>query len=405
MTEADDRVRTAIRELADEGEPVDVGRAVLARLDRRRRRLRAGAVAVASVAVAAALVVPQLIASNRDSGGTDAPPSATSPGDRPLFAGIPGVAAAAGAPSGRLVVAAYGTEAGVSYLLDPRSGDYRRLPVQGVLAVSPDLRWALAARSVLVTDAAGSGPLDARQYGFYDATTGDAAGWLDLDKDVDPRSGTEVGQASWSPDGRTVALAVRRGVAGQGWITEQVALVDVRSGAVAMTTVGPAAGLEPVDLLGWTRDSSGIVLTADRVGTDQAPSGHLVYGRDGTLIASIRWKSQGYALLSAGLDLVAVTAIDSNQVTLIDTMSGANRASYTGQRLTSSDKVVGWRDAEAIVRSQQCGASGCTDGPVLSGIDLDTGIRKPLRILPTEAQRIVISSADSLTDQFRGMSW
>jgi hypothetical protein len=405
MTEADDRVRMAIREFADEGEPVDVGRAVLARLDRRRRRVRAGAVAVVSLAVVALLVVPQLIAWNRGSGGTGPAPSAASPDDRQRFAGIPGGAAVAGAPSGRLVVAAYGTDAGVSYLLDPRSGDYRPIPVQSVLAVSPDLRWALVARSFVVTDTTGSGPLGARQYGFYDATTGDPVGWLDLDKDVDPRSGTDVGQASWSPDGRAVALAVRRGVAGQGWITEQLALVDVRSGAVAMTTVDPAAGLEPVELLGWTRDSTGIVLTADQVGTDQAPSGHLVYNRDGSLTASARWSSQGEALLAAELDRVVVTAIDGNDVVLIDTMTGATRAHYTRQRLTSSDRIVGWRDAEAIVRAQQCGASGCTDGPALSGVTLDTGIRKPLRTLPTEAKRIVISSADTLTDQSRNMSW
>jgi hypothetical protein len=140
-------------------------------------------------------------------------------------------------PGHEAVVAAYSAaDDGTYWLLDPESGDYRRVPA-AVLTVSPDLRSAVLRTDVII-----------------DARTGATQGRLDLGDDWD---------ADWSPDGHRLALTRRKGsYATDIWLGE-LRFVDPTRRTTTTVSLPDREPYVPERVLGWL---DGGYLLATRTG-------------------------------------------------------------------------------------------------------------------------------------------
>jgi hypothetical protein len=394
VIDAEEAARTAVRELTDEARPVFLGDRVLLRIRRRNRR--------ASVGVAVILAALAAIVVGWPSGASREVPSAVVPVDPPAspagaepwrrFTGLTSMPSVAdGRRTNRLVVAARATSAdGPVSILDPTTGRYRPSGVAAVLAVSPDLRFAVVARQA-PDSAAGS-----MEYGVYDTAADGVLGRFDLGARLGQ---DELSRAVWSPDGRSVALSVRRAGPDLGWQAVKLLVVDARTGAVAAAEIRPRSGLEPVEMLGWTTDSQAVVFTADRTGTDEAPSGHIVYDLSGTGVAAHRWSQPSNPVPVLGTDELALVPIDGEQITVIGVRDGSTRRHYltrTVNAVRGWDSPMAWRGDEMVL---------WPDAAVILGVSAVTGASRVLSTFPQSPQTLVIAPAPEPTGPVTALTW
>lgn len=411
MKDVEETVRTALRGLADEGRPVFLGDRALARLRRRRRRTGAVVGLTIATVVAALIIWPHWFVRGgvpERPVGSPGPSGAAQPW--PRFVGLGVNPAPAGTPGAdRLVVTAYHlAPEGQAYVLDPTGGRYRPSGLQRVLAVSPDLRFALMSREQLVVDEPGSSQLSESEYAIYDATSGRVLGGLDLAGSVHREQGDSVSAASWSPDGDTLVVSVRRGIPQRGWLATRLLVVDVQTGRIRSVEIKPTAGLEPIDLVGWTQDSRAVVLTADRSGSDEAPRGHIVYDLSGRAIATHRWPTQSNAIASAGADELALVPMDDADVTVMQMVTGTIRHRFPIAKIAANpgwDHPIAWRSGELVVRPAGCGAAGCADGRRIVGIDPATGQSRTLFTLEPSTWDIVVAPTGGAGPSVARLSW
>jgi hypothetical protein len=165
VTDFEHEVRRALRDLADEGRPVALGRRALDRVRRRRER-RARAVSAAAAVALVAVAVPRLLGA--DQRPADPPPDLT----------------------GRTVIAAYST-ATDARVLDRDTGRYRRTELE-VESVAPDLGRAVGTREAGYPT---TYPAEEPRLGVLDIGTGRTEWFPMSDPVADPQ---------WSPDGRQV---------------------------------------------------------------------------------------------------------------------------------------------------------------------------------------------------------
>ena len=229
-------VRLAVRELANEGRPVDLGERAL-----RRRAAPAGpggrrlGPAVMAVVAAAALwpgfgrhtAVPP---AGSDAGGRTRPGHLHGP--RP----VPGPRRRRARPPSRplrrrpgMVISAYLTPERRLRVLDPTTGAYCPAPGTALLmAVSPDLRYAVIGPSHRRPDPVRRA-VHQYEFGIYDAVTaggGQAWTWRYRSGQFTATEGLVAGRP-------TVAVALRAGLDnGGGWLVRAVALVEVETGEV-----------------------------------------------------------------------------------------------------------------------------------------------------------------------------
>ncbi|HET8659917.1 MAG TPA: hypothetical protein VFM55_13075 [Micromonosporaceae bacterium] len=400
MRELEPAVRAVLRELAGEGLPVDLGERALAGARRRARRRVAGA---AGVTLAVALGAGLLLGPGAGTGHRPARTTPAAPVEQPAaWPAFTGVARPPGgpttAPTDRLLVAAYlSAPGGPAHVLDPVTGRYRAPGVDRVLAVSPDLRLALVARDSPVPDGTGSGPVGVSEYGIYDTVAGRVLGRLDLAAWVDPPAGRTAWHAAWSPRGESLVLLVRAGVAGRGWLADRLLFVDLATGVVRAVGTGASGGLEPVELLGWTADGRGVALAADRVGTDEAPRGHIVYDLTGRPAGAYPWPGQHNAVPVVGADRLALLPVDQGGVTVVEVVTGAVRDRFPGQAVRAVpgwESALAWRGGELLLRPLTCPpAGGCDYGAQLLAVEAATGRSRVLHTLPQAWPVIVVAPA------------
>ena len=410
MRDLEPAVRVALRELAGEGRPVDLGERALAGARRRaRRRIAGAAVMTLAMAVGAGLLLgPAAGGGPEVDGGPDTgdgrasggPPVAGEPAATwPVFTGLgrlPGKPPTA--PTDRLLVAAYLTApGGPAHLLDPVTGRYRAPGVDRVLAVSPDLRLALVARDSSVPDETGSGPVGVSEYGIYDTVAGRVLGRLDLAAWVDPVAGRTAWHAAWSPAGASVVLSVRLGVTGRGWLADRLLFLDLATGGIRPVSIAASGGLEPVELLGWTADGQGVALAADRVGTDEAPRGHIVYDLTGRPAGAYPWPGQHHAVPVVGADRLALLPFDRSDLTIVEVTTGAVRGRFPGEAARAVpgwESALAWRGAELLLRSLTCPpAGGCDYSAQVLAVEAATGRSRVLHTLPQAWPVLVVAPA------------
>ena len=438
MIDVDEAVRAAVRDLADEGRPVDLGDRALAGVRRKTRRSRAlTAVGVAAVA-AGVLAWPQWVTRDGRPAVTppgpsvvetpptpapatpSAPPSALALEPWPTFAGLPTVPAAPPeTAAGRLVVAAYTTypaptgpaivPASVgTYLLDPTTGRYRLSNVDNALAFSPDLRYALVTRQHEISEPGSGATLGIAEYGIYDTVAGRIRGQLNVEAWVPPLGDRVVWDGSWSPDGRSIVLGVRKAIQGRGWLAEKLIFIDVLTGGLRAVDISPTQGLEPLELLGWTRDSLGIALAAGRIGTGEAPRGHVLYDLNGRPISVHSWPGQRNAIRVINADQLLLMPIGPDEIAVMGLSTGAVQHRYPTQPVSTLpgwELPLGWRDGTLIYRSQACTADGCTDGPQVFGVSPDTGQSRTLYTLAATVRHVVLAPGGGLTGKAAQLTW
>ena len=353
-------VRQAVLDLADEGRPVNLGEQALRGVRRRRvRSVAASAVAVVAV-IAAVSLWPGL--GHRTAVPPADPAPTVSEGRWPTFGGLGLVPApprgeaadttpeAAGADGDRGL-----PDAGEPscYVLDPTTLGYRPAPATAVAAVSPDLRYALVSRE----QAAGeeTEPGRAPEIGFYDTVAGRVLGEVDLT----PFAGE--GEFAGVERRLVARRRHRRGPAagrpaGPGWAVTSLVLIDVRTGAVRSVALRPANGLEPQALVGWAHDRRRLIFEADPVGTDLAPTGHLLVDPETGTSAGVTWPTQGRLLTGPGTDDVAMMSIDEQ------CRHGAGpghrarscRSTHRSSPLTTDVTALVWRGGEVVAMDQDC---------------------------------------------------
>ena len=375
--DAEEAARTAVRELTDEARPVFLGDRVLRRIRRRNRRASAGVAVILAALAATVISWPSVAGRDVPSAVAPVDPSASAARAEPWrpFAGLTRLPSA-GPRTDRLVVAAWAASPGSPIsILDPTTGRYRPFGVAAVLAVSPDLRFAIVTRQA---------PSGGVEFGVYDTAADVVLGRLD----VDARLGRdELSRAAWSPDGGSVALSVRRAVPELGWLAVQLLVVDARTGAVAAADIRPRSGLEPVDMLGWTTDSQAVVFTADRTGTDEVPSGHIVYDVSGAGVAAHQWAQPSNAVPVVGTDELALVPIDGEQITVIGVRDGSPRRHYpthTVNAVRGWDSPMAWRGDEMVL---------WPDRAVIRGVSAVTGGSRVLSSVPQSSQTVVVAPA------------
>lgn len=433
MIDVDEAVRAAVRDLADEGRPVDLADRALAGARRRTRRARATAVLAVAAVTAGVLTWPQW--ATRDGGPAvtptgpavvETPPTPTPAPSRPgvepwpTFTGLPTVPTAPPqSPADRLVVAAYATypqPAGRAvdptsvdtHLLDPTTGQYRMSNVDSALAFSPDLRYALVTRQHAVSEPGGAALIGVDEYGVYDTAAGRILGRLDVATWAPPLGDHVVSGGSWSPDGRSIVLAVRRAVQGSGWLAERLIFVDVLTGGLRAVDIRPTQGFEPLQLLGWTADSHGIALAADRIGTDEAPRGHVIYNRNGGPISAHSWPGQSNAVRVINTDQLLLMPLQPGEIAVMGLSTGAVQHRYPTKPVSTMpgwELPLGWRDGTLIYRSQTCTPDGCTDRPQVLAVVPDTGQSRTLHTLPDTARHIVLAPGGGLTGKAAQLTW
>jgi hypothetical protein len=418
MTEA---VREAVRDLADEGRAVDLGEKAVTAVRRRTGRTRVVGTAMVALAVAAVLVWPEWIA-RTDSPAGSAPTAVPAPSMSaplwPEFTGLHAVPAApAGAASDRLVMAAYTTHPETSpvdpatvatFLLNPTSGRYERADVDVAHAFSPDLRFALVARHHQVPNPDGANFGDITEFGVYDTVVGRIVGRFDLDRWAAPPSERFVWNGFWSPDGRSIVLEIRLGIHGRGWLADRAVFVDVLTGALTGVDLAPAQGFEPQEMLGWTADSKRIALTADQVGTDQAPSAHTVYDQTGRPVSVHPWPQQSNPRRAVNADQLLLMPMDPGEAVVMDLSTGDIEHRYPTEPISSLPSwgyPLGWRDGTLIYREQICIADTCTDGREVLGVTPATGQSRKLYTVPEETRHIVLAPAGALTGAAASLTW
>jgi hypothetical protein len=395
-------VRAAVRDLAGEARPVFLGDRAVRAVQRRNRWVTAAAglavtlvvAGVAAVALGADLARPPEGTAPDGAATASRPATAGPPAPEPgrpwpVFGGLGEGVPAAAQRGDRLVVAAYATGvAGPAHVLDPATGAYRPAGADAVLTVSPDLRYAVVMRT------AEEGGTVGREYGIYDTGSATVLGRLDVAAWLDPSGEYDLSRADWSPDGRSVALSVRRAVPGLGWLATRVLLLDARTGAVRAAGIEPHGGLEPVELLGWTGDSAAVVFTADRIGTDQAPGGHLLYAPSGRALAARSWPGQANAVRVTGTDDVALLPLGGGDIAVVGLRDGAVRARYPAAKVRDVaggwESPLAWRGDELIVRSEDCSAAGCSPGTELVGVAAASGDTHVLGAVPKPWQTLVV---------------
>ncbi|MGH3734649.1 MAG: hypothetical protein ACRDT6_03350 [Micromonosporaceae bacterium] len=204
-----------------------------------RRQRRTTATLVGAVAIVAVLSIAIPVALYGGGGGGPAVrpggvyPSSTDPGApaEPVFP-TPG-----GGPN---VIHVYAVDSfSVSYLLDEKTGGYRKLPYE--IALSPDLK------TVAVSDGTRAGIADRAEL----ATDGpEAVRWLEQPER--PYSGI-----SWAPDGKAVAFtAIHKGSRG---VTFTAYRYELKTRKVTTTPVGQIVGSR----VGWTADSRRYIVLRD----------------------------------------------------------------------------------------------------------------------------------------------
>ncbi|ASW56509.1 hypothetical protein CIK06_23635 [Plantactinospora sp. KBS50] len=145
---------------------------------------------------------------------------------------------------------------GDSTLIDPVSGDYRRVPGQ-VHTVSPDLRWA-------VVSVERPGVPQRFEFWLYDMITGRRAESLGVMPFTFVR---------WSGDGRRMAFVDVAMVNREEHCASRVRFVDVATGAVRKVSLDCTAGRDYV--VGWTRHGAIILRNADGTWVTVDDRGHV----------------------------------------------------------------------------------------------------------------------------------
>jgi hypothetical protein len=398
VIDVNEALRQAVRDLAGEGRPVDLADRAL---------------------TAAVLVWPQWTARHaRPPHTTPRPEPSLSSSPWPRFAGLPAVPAMpAGAPSDRLVVAAYTTHPEptggsvdpatvATFVLDPTTGRYVRRDVDSVRTFSPDLRFALVTRYREV--AVGGSWIADPEFGVYDTVSGRVVGRIDVDRWVAPLGERSVWHASWSPDGRSIVLSIRRGIQGRGWLADRLVFVDVLTGDLSAVDLPSAQGFEPQELLGWTADSGRIALMADRAATDQAPHAHIVYDRAGQPIAVHPWPEQSNPLLAIDSDQLLLVPMDPGEILVMDLPTGVTLRRYPTEPVSAVPSwgyPLGWRDGTLIYRQQVCSSDTCRDGREVLGVTPATGRSRTLHTLPEAARHIIVAAGGALTGTAAGLTW
>ncbi|GAA0794037.1 hypothetical protein [Spirilliplanes yamanashiensis] len=352
-------VRTALRDLADEGRPVDLGAAALRGLRRRRRRNAAlGAAAVAVLVAVAALPWSGL--------RRPAPPPA--------------------APAaGQHVAAAYADADGAWWVLDPATGRHRRTAAD-VLAVSPTLdrvavRPPERERTLLAVEAT--------------ALTGPATVLVRLP--AEPRS------AQWSPDGSRLVVALEPGPVGDEFVDPgftDVAVVDAVTGAVDRFGLG--LGELRRALRVWWGDDGTLLAAVATVDAVEVPREFEVYSAEGSLrrrdpaprgqSCSGRLSAAAVPPVLAGRPLACTRG--ATEITLWTTGEGG--PAVAGRLPVEPGQTVapvGWSDPDtvAVLRETPAGVS-------LHSADLRTGRLGPAAPgLPADATEVVVGPADGLS--------
>ena len=380
-------VREAVRDLAAEGHPVNLGQRALRRLRLRR---------VAAAAATGALVLTTVVAlvalwpRGQQPPVPGPPPPVGSDAPWPTFKGlgtVPGPVAAEQTPeqtpeaASRLVMSAYLTPDSRLHLLDPTTGHYWPGPTALLMAVSPDLRYALVGPIDPVQDP--SRPLP-YEIGFYDAVKREVLGGVDLTPYTDSDQFAAWG-AAWSADGRTVAIALREGLHnGGGWLVRTVVLVEVETGEVRAAAVPPANQLEPFALSGWSNDGTRLIFEADRVGTDMVPSGHLLVDPARGTSVGVTWPTQGSLARAVTGDEVAVLTAAADEIIVLNALTG--QVLHRGAMSKDDINDALWRDGEIVFVDSDCAGQPtvCAETTVI-GRNPATGTSRVIRRLGVSA--------------------
>lgn len=291
----DDRLRTALRELAHVPPPTDLAGPALARARRDRRRFSAGITAAAGALAAAVLVLPAV-------SGRATPDTAT------------------GAPlPSAYIYAYYGGSSSTIY--DPTTQSYRALSFS-MPGRSPD------GRSWVVPD-----PGDSLRYGVVDRA-GLLAGrppahWLLTSHDG----------PQWSPDSTRLLYSDAAGT----WS------VDVRTGVrteIRFSGLGDLAGR--VNWVGWRPDGGYLaeVLPAPRTTTD--PDGTVQVDHRGTVRIAIT-DAAGTVRSRAEMLTAGAPALLSPDGSRFFTQYGAAQDLATGRSVQIGGIPAGWLDGDHLV--------------------------------------------------------
>ncbi|MGI8697622.1 MAG: hypothetical protein ACR2J0_00510 [Mycobacteriales bacterium] len=349
------RLRAELHELADGGRPVNLAHAAL-RGAVRRRRTRSALV----ISAAAAIVAVTTFTVAGPLGRDNAPPAGGTRG---------------------FVVSSFraGGDKPSTYLLDPRTGRYRKTPYSWTV-VSPDGRQAVVLAATGPDGSpvrSGIGILDLRR---------DAVRWLPTPQPVQV--------PVWSPDGETVLATVPAGDPAS-FRSGGFVRVDVASGRVASAPVSaqpPATGPFLWGPDGTTVVSSTIVSTPDAV--DGGPGGPTVYdltGRPlrhlavpGNVLTLDPWSLSGRLLVLDG-----EAAGGRPQQLVVDASTGRVVA-----RVDTPHPALGWRDdTHLLVR---------TDEGAVQSVEIPSGTRRNLATLPQrDIDDVFLTPAAGLSDQAR----
>lgn len=376
-------VRQAVLDLAGEGRPVNLGEAALRGVRRRRVRV------VAASAVAVAAVIATVALWPGWTHRTAVPPADAVPTTSetwPAFHGLGRVPAPPG-PSvtdDRLVIWAYLAPNRGLHLLDPLTGSYPPAPGESVLAVSPDLRYALITRT---HDGALRGTGRDVEVGIYDAVGQEVVGRINLEAHLDNASYTGW-TAAWSPDGATIMIPVQEAQpSGGGWLVRHLLFVDASTGQVDTVEVKPAGGLEPQALVGWSADFTRLIFEADPVGTDLVPTGHLLVDPLTGAASAVTWPTQGHLVLGVANSEVAVLAPNGTPILALDQVTGEvlpALPALPGLEGEVTPRVL--RGGELVAVNLHCETPESCRPPTVLAVDRPDGTSRVLRTLEASAQ-------------------
>jgi hypothetical protein len=340
MTQLQDEVRRALREIADAPPPAGLAAAAIARVRRRRRRIAAAVTGAAVVFVSVTIGLSTAAVRPDPQWQADPPISATLAPDRWVVA----------AYSGLTPGSATKEQADWTVARNPATGAYRTVPYRLVTS-------APAGDRMLVTDRGVRG-------GILDANTGRTA-WID-------GYSNDVLDASWSPDGRTIALTVSRKDDGAfGFALLDVGRRHVGQLVEVDTTGGPFV---------WAPDGQSLVISPTHSSGDEALPDVVEnlshFDLTGRLLRTVPITAgavRATSDFSPDGGRIAMSDWVSQRIVVVDARTGGVVAR------PATGAMVGWYDDNHLVMYDSLGTMVVVDlaGTVVHTYDIPAEARNP----------------------------